>query len=245
MISRYKKILAALLLLSQAALATEEPNDRLSPAGRFLLKIMPTRIHLGPEAGILASRLTASPEYRALLTPVEARREFQAAPSFGVSAVFRWSHGFSLALAPRWESYGVETREGTVSFPDNPFPHTLQARTELSYLVLPVLAGMGWEGRRQHFRVQLGVYRASLDEGSVTWTVDGEEYGGRPPVDFEGGHTGWLVATQYGFRMGPGEVVLGVEAQRAFRTLLSGLEGEVRSQGGRVKLGYLWCVRGK
>jgi hypothetical protein len=241
------KGLAPLILLTHAALAAqgaEGTNDRLSPAGRFLEKLLPTRIHVGPEAGVLASRLTASSEYRALITPVETRRDVRAAPSYGVTAVFRWSHGFSLALAPRWESYGLETREGTVSFPDNPFPHTLKARTELSYLVLPLLAGMGWEGRRQHLRAQLGVYKATLDAGSVEWTVDDERYEGRPTVEIATEHTGWLFATEYGVRMGPGEMVLGVEAQRAFRSLMTGLEGAVRSQGGRVKLGYLWALRG-
>lgn len=220
-----------------AATAAAEPGPKPG-----LRRLLPLRLQIGPQIGMLGARLQSSREYRALLEPTEAREGAWKSLSWGAVLTARWNHGFSLTLAPRREAYGVETREQTVAFPDNPFPHTLAAKTRLDYMVWPVQAGMGWQGARQRFEVALGVYKASLVSADIRWIVDGEEYPNRPAVGAVGNHYGWLVSTGYGFRLGGGELLAGVEAQQGFESVLRGLEGEVRPRSWRALAAYLWTL---
>lgn len=236
MISPTRSFPACLLL---ASLLAGGPADAWDPD---LRRLLPRDILVGPEVGMLESRFSASPEYRSLIQPTAAGREFWTFPTWGLSATARWSHWFSLTVSPRRETYGMETREETVAFPGNPFPHELRARTEIAYNVWPIVAGMGLEGRRQHLRVQLGFYRAFYHEGDVQWIVDGEESGREPSVQFQEDFTGWSVGVDYGFRMGPGEWILGAEMQRGLETMMSGLEGSIKAQSSRIRMGYQWTV---
>lgn len=224
---------------SQAAGPSAAPG---AGPGGGLRRWIPDRFHIGPQIGLLGSRLRSSREYRALLEPTEVRDGAWKSISWGAVLAAHWHPGFSLALAPRREAYGVETRERTVAFPDNPFPHTLKADTRLEYMVWPLLAGMGWRGTRQRFEVAIGGYAASLIDSGIRWIVDGEEYPNRPAVEVVGDHSGWLVSTGYGFRLGQGEFVAALEAQQGFGSLLRGLEGEVRPRAVRAQVAYLWII---
>jgi hypothetical protein len=108
--------------------------------------------------------------------------------------------------------------------------------------VFPLLAGMGWYPGRQHFQVQLGVYRAFLDGGKTEWVADGEPYGGHPYVSIRESIDGWMMAVEYGFRFGPGEWNLGIEYQRAGESALDGLKGSVRPEAAQLHLAYAWIL---
>ena len=228
------KIAIAAAALSAAAQAQE---------GRSLLwALRPGQILVGPQIATTGARLQATREYAALIEPTPAARENWIAPSFGALVSLRWRRWFSLALAPRHESYGLSTREQVVSFPENPFPHTLKSTTELSYTVWPLFVGAGWFGRRQHVQALAGPYLAMLDESKVEWTVDGEPYRNMPPVEYRSSHSGWLLGLEYGLRLGPGELLLGVEAQPGSGPLMEGMQGSVRARVARANLAYAWSV---
>jgi hypothetical protein len=204
--------------------------------------LLPRQIQVGPQLGGMVSRLSMSGDYRALIRPAEAEEGNRLEPSWGGVLTARWGRWFTLTLAPRRESYRLATHEETVSFPDNPYPHTLQAATELDYNVWPLILGMGWFGMRQHVQMQIGVYRAYLDRGQVRWIVDGEHYGRLPGHSYRKSHDGLTMGAEYGFGMGPGKVVLGVEAQRGMGSLMDGLRGRVRTEASRIRLAYGWTL---
>lgn len=225
-----------------AAAPAPAPALALAPEGpRDFGRLMPRRLQAGVQIGLLGSRLQATPEYRALLAPAEARVEAWKSMSWGAVLTARWNHGFSLTVSPRRETYGIETREQTVAFPDNPFPHTLKSSTRLAYMVLPMQLGMGWQGPRQRFEVGLGIYGAWLLHSDIRWIVDGEEYANRPAASAVD-HNGWLVSTGYGFQLGSGEILVGLEAQQGLESLLGGMAGSVRSRSLRAQAAYLWTL---
>lgn len=230
---------ALLVLAFDRAQADPETGRRI---GAVLAPLLPRQILAGPQIGVTGSRFTASPEYRALVMPTAAPEESQLAPSWGGVVSARWSHWFSLTLAPHRETYKLATREETVSFPDNPFPHTLKSSTELEYNVWPISLGMGLFGRRQHFQVQLGVYGAILNHGEINWTVDGEPYSKVPSVLYRESQSGWFVGTEYGFRMGSGELLIGLETQRGRHSLLGGMDGALKARSSRAHMAYAWTV---
>ena len=186
---------------------------------------LPCEGNLGLHAGLQASRLKATSEFRSLIEPTPARRSVVdiAVARSGVS--LRWRPGFTLAFSPRRETFGLRTLEDTVSFQGNPYPHTLKARTELAYNVFPLMAGMGWFPGRQHFQAQLGVYRAFYDHGSLDWIADGEPYAGHPHGSIKSSIDGWMLAGEYGLRWGRGNLNLGIEYERAGESALDGLKG--------------------
>lgn len=194
------------------------------------------------QAGLQVSRLRATSEFRALLEPTPAEDRAWVSPWLGGDFSLRWRPGFTLAFSPRRETFGLRTIEDTVSFQGNPYPHTLKARTELAYNVLPLMAGMGWFPGRQHFQVQLGVYRAYYDHGGPEWIADGEPYGGHPGGSIKASIDGWMLAGEYGFRLGRGNLDLGIEYQRAGESALDGLKGSVRPEAIQLRLGYAWIL---
>lgn len=209
---------------------------------RILGKWLPIEATLGPQAGAQYSRLRATSEYRALIEPVPAQDDPWIAPAWGASFSLRWRSGFTLALAPRRESFGLRTVEDTVSFQGNPYPHALRARTKLSYDVLPLQAGWGWFPGKQRFQARLGAFAAFLDQGDIAWTVDGQPYSGHPRVQVKDSFGGWLAAAEYGRLLGPGAVNLGIEYQFSRESPLTGLKGSFRSDAVQVRLGYDWIV---
>lgn len=232
---------AGLGALALAASPTPADSGSLSSAASAWKWLGPTQIQVGPQFGFMGSRLKASAEYAALVTPTPESGEAFMAPSFGGLATARWSPGITLTLAPHRETYGVSTVEETVAFPDNPFPHTLKASTELSYNVWPILVGMGWFGSRQRFQVQLGAYAAFLQSQEIKWIVDGEPYGNKPNVEVRN-QSGWMLAMEYGVRVGPGDLLAGVESQRGSHSLMRGLRGSVKAESARAHLAYAWTV---
>lgn len=233
--------LAALLTLGMGGLgASATPAATVAWSG--LQRLAPREVEAGPLLGMAASRLTASSDYRALVRPTAAESEGHAAPSWGAILTARWSYGLSLTLAPRRETYGLKTREETVSFPDNPFPHTLKADTRLSYNVYPLLVGWGWQGARHGFRVQAGGYYAFREGESIRWIVDGEPYPNLPGHQVASTVSGWMVATEYGIRLGPGTLLAGLEAQRGAESLIKGLRGTLRSEAAQARLAYAWTL---
>lgn len=238
-LSRTTLSLALLVMAFDGAHADPETGRRI---GAALAPLLPRQILVGPQIGVTGSRFTASPEYRALVMPTSAPDESQLAPGWGAVASARWSHWFSLTLAPHREIYRLATREETVSFPDNPFPHTLKASTELEYNVWPISLGMGLFGSRQHFQVRLGVYGAYLNHGQINWMVDGEPYANVPPVHYRESQSGWFVGTEYGFRLGAGELLVGVETQRGRHSLLGGMDGALKARSSRAHMAFIWTV---
>lgn len=233
--------LAVLLTLGMG-----EPGASATPAVTMawsgLQKLAPREVEAGPLLGMAASRLMASSDYRALVRPTEAESEGHAAPSWGAILTARWSYGLTLTLAPRRETYGIKTREETVSFPDNPFPHTLRADTRLSYNVYPLLAGWEWQRARHGFRAQAGGYYAFREGESIRWIVDGETYPNLPGHRVASTVTGWMVATEYAIRLGPGTLLAGLEAQRGAESLIKGLRGTLRSEAAQARLAYVWTL---
>ncbi|MEO7777427.1 MAG: hypothetical protein ABIY63_07845 [Fibrobacteria bacterium] len=205
-------------------------------------RLLPRQILAGPQVGVMGSRFIASADYRSLVEPTPAKRDGGAALSMGVVATARWSHWFSLSVAPHRETYAMETRERTVAFPDNPFPHTLRASTNLTYNVWPILFGIGWFTPRQHFQFQLGTYKALLDEAHIRWTVDGSDYPNMPPLSFAESISGMSFGSEYGFRLGSGNLVIGAETQREFQSMMEGMEGSIKARSIRLHLDYVWNV---
>ena len=177
-----------------------------------------------------------------MLEPTPAEDRAWVSPWLGGDFSLRWRPGFTLAFSPRRETFGLRTVEDTVSFQGNPYPHTLKARTELAYNVFPLMAGMGWFPGRQHFQVQLGVYRAYYDHGNLEWIADGEPYAGHPGASIKSSIDGWMLAGEYGLRWGRGSLDLGIEYQRAGESALEGLQGSVRPEAIQLRLGYAWIL---
>lgn len=203
---------------------------------------LPEQALLGPQAGIQAMRFRASEDYRALIEPVPAESRPWTRLSWGADFSVRWRPGLILSLSPRRETYGLRTVEDTVSFRGNPYPHSLEARTELTYNVWPILAGFGWFSGGRHAQARLGWYRAYFDAGGVDWTVDGSRYSGTPRAPVRKSFDGWMLVVEYGFRWGPGELSLGVESMRAFDSVFDGLRGSLRPEAAQVRLGYAWTL---
>jgi hypothetical protein len=243
----FKQVLRLVILVICAAkVNAQTDSDSLTQKSIIdYQKYRPQQLLIGLQGGVMGSRLSASPAYNALIRPTTPNGDPWLASSFGVMITTRWKTGISLSLAPRKEYYGVKTQEQTVSFPDNPFPHTLKATTELSYNIWPLLLGMGWFTSRQHFQAQIGTYVGFLDQAHVKWTVDGEPYANTPTVQFRDTPTGWLLGTEYGLRWGKGEMLIGVDTQHGTRSLASGLAGSIRAESARVHLAYLWTLMQK
>ncbi len=204
---------------------------------------LPVQFLFGPHIGVTASKFITSPDYEALIKPAPAQADMDISSSFGAMVSARWKHGITLTLAPRREVYGLKTQEQTVSFPGNPFPHTLKSNTELSYTIWPLLLGMGWYSQVQHFQVQIGVFRAALDRGDVAWTVDSEPYDNRPYVEYRSTHSGRLLGLEYGHQLGGGEVFMGLDTKREPQSLMSGLRGSITAESMHMHLGYAWSVK--
>lgn len=207
----------------------------------LLSRWIPSGVLVGPHVGVGASRLRATTEYSRLVEPTAGEGAWKSL-SWGGSLTVRWPSGFSLTTAPRRESFGLSTREETVAFSGNPFPHTLRSRTELSYNLYPLLAGLGWFTARHHVQAQAGAYVALLESSKLEWTVDGERYSQRPQVGFKEKITGWMLAAEYGYRLGKGELVVGIESHRAGRSAMDGLSGSIRPEAAQVRLSYLWAL---
>jgi hypothetical protein len=243
-LSAGRLILFRLVLPLAAALGAQAQNGTAAFAGphAFLARLAPREIQAGPQLGLSVSRFRASSEYGALIRPTPAEGEPRLAPVPGAVLTARWNGGISLTVAPRRERFGVRTRERTVSFPDNPFPHTLKSNTELTYNVWPVWLGMGWFAKRQHAQMQIGAYRAFLDEVEMEWIVDGEPFPNRPQVNLRQTYSGWMLGFEYGFRMGAGELTLGLETQHALDSMMEGLSGSIKAESAQVRLAYLWSL---
>jgi hypothetical protein len=211
----------------------------------FFSRFLPRSLAIGPQAGFTGARFRSSREYAAYTEPTPASQQAWTAPSYGILATIRWNNGATLSLAPRHETYGISTREETVSFKDNPFPHTLRASTELTYNVWPLLLGWGWFGGRQHAQLQVGRYVAFIDDIRTEWTVDGEKYGNVPHVVVKSSHSGWLLGTEYGYRLGAGEVLMGMEVQQSSESIMAGLDGEIIANTVRIQVAYLWTLAGR
>ena len=231
---------AAVPVVPAAAQAADQPMP--NPLGALWARFAPRQILAGPQAGVSTTRFRTSPEYGALLKPTPVERKAGMSPSFGAVITARWASGISLTVAPRREIHGLATQERDVSFPDNPFPHTLESRTELEYNVWPVLLGMGWTNGRHRAQAQAGAYTAFLDHADMEWRVDGEAYPNRPQVEILQEYNGWMLGIEYGVRLGPGELVLGLESQRASRSIMEGLKGSVRTESAQMRAAYLWTL---
>lgn len=203
---------------------------------------LPCEGSIGPMLGVQTTRLRATSEYRSLVEPVPSEDGPWVSPAVGAEFSVRWRQGFTLAFTPRRETYGLRTVEDTVSFQGSPYPHTLKASTELAYNVYPLMAGMGWYPGRQHFQVQLGVFRALFDHGKVEWIADGESYSGHPAPFIRESFDGWMAAAEYGFRFGPGEWDLGIEYRRAGESAMDWLKGSLRPEAAQVHLAYAWIL---
>ncbi len=248
------KTLAALLIVgsclsafAQDAGDSSSSKDESSPSTpspkiHFASGLIPNELQAGLQVGWQASRFHATSDYRSLIEPTAAEEGPFQAMSWGVVVSARWRSGFSLSLAPRSETYGERTQEETVTFAGNPFPHQLKSNTELHYTVWPLLAGMGWFTSRQHVQVQLGPYTALYNYGSVVWTVDGEPYGGRPNPIIRESVGGWMLTTEYGYRVGRGELVVGLETQRADESAMEGMRGAIKPEGAMVRVGYAYSL---
>lgn len=238
----------ALIVLSVLAAlsAPDSRADETSAAGAgfsgAVAAMLPREIQLGPQAGLALSTLRTSSEYGALVKPTPAERGSRWRPNPGLVLAARWPRGISLAIAPRRAAYGVRTREETVSFAGNPFPHTLKSNTELEYNVWPLIFGMGWFTSRQHLQMQIGAYMAMLEHADVGWTVDGEPYANGPSVQVRDSFNGWMLGTEYGYRIGPGELVVGVQAERGFDTMMDGLNGSITAESAQVRAAYMWTL---
>ena len=226
---------------SAKASASRDILPRDEAPWNFPKHVLPSAILAGPQAGVQASRLRATTEYRDFIEPTPGRGAWTS-PSWGAVVTVRWRNGFSLTASPCRETYGLATREDTVSFAGNPFPHTLSSRTELSYNLWPLLAGMGWSTRSQRVQAQAGPYIAYLERAESEWTVDGEGYANRPAVAYAESLSGWMLAFEYGYRLGNGEIVLGLETHRASNSAMDGLEGTIRPEAAQARLGFLWTV---
>jgi hypothetical protein len=240
----YRSLCSALLFLAACpvpgARADEPPKAEASKARAAIAALLPREIQLGPQAGLALSTLRTSGEYGSFVKPTAADRDPGLGPDFGVVLAARWNHGITLAIAPHRATYRVHTREETVSFAGNPFPHTLKSNTELSYNVWPLILGMGWFTGRQHIQMQIGAYKALLEHADMGWTVDGEPYSNGPQVHVRESFNGWMLGTEYGYRLGSGELVMGVEAGRGFDTMMDGLKGSITAESAQVRVGYLW-----
>lgn len=231
---------AAVPVVPAATQAADKPMP--GSLGALWARLAPRHILAGPQAGMSATRFRTSPEYGALLKPTPVERKAGMSPSFGAAITARWASGISLTVAPRREVHGLATVERDVSFPDNPFPHTLESRTELEYNVWPVLLGMGWTNGRHRAQAHAGAYTAFLDHAEMEWKVDGETYPNRPQVEILEKYNGWMLGLEYGVRLGPGELVLGLESQRASRSIMTGLKGSVRTESAQMRAAYLWTL---
>lgn len=207
----------------------------------FPKHLLPNAILAGPQAGVQASRLRATSEYGQLIEPTSGKGAWTS-PSWGAALALRWRNGFSLTASPRREIFGLATREETVSFSGNPFPHTLSSRTEISYNLWPLLAGMAWATPRQRLQAQAGAYLAYLEKGEVEWTVDGDPYGNRPIARFTEDFSGWMVSIDYGYRVGKGELIFGLETHRASKSVATGLDGSIRPEAAQARVAYLWTL---
>jgi hypothetical protein len=232
-----------LIIFSTASTVNSAPDSGGFPGINLLHKLMPSQFLVGPQLGMTSSKFMASSEYDALIRPTPSEKDFSQAPSFGLLLSARWKTGITLTVAPRRESHRLDTKKATVSFPGNPFPHTLKATTSFDYNVFPVMIGMGWFTHRQHFQVQLGTYAAFLDQGQVDWIVDGQPYSNTPIVQNRWTQTGFLMGTEYGFTLGAGELNIGIEASRQFHSMVGGLSGTLKVASARFQLAYLWWLK--
>jgi len=242
---RWSIVRLALVLFFAACVAHAEEAGDAPKAPSRAARLLPRQLLVGPHFGYTGSRFKVSKDFAALIEPTPVERDAWFSPSYGLMIAARWKSGFTLALAPRRESYGVDTREETVSFPDNPFPHTLKASTEVGYNIWPLLLGYGWFAPRQHVQLQCGPYGAFLDESHIDWTVDDQPYAGRPNPEVRDTQSGWIAAIEYGFRIGPGELMLGAEAQRQNHSMMGGLKGSVKAESARASLTYGWILMGR
>jgi hypothetical protein len=231
----------ACLGFSGAALGEQTDTANSYPV-RIQSAWFPCEVGLGLRIGAQASHLRATSEFRSLAEPVPAEKGPWVSPSYGAVLSLRWRPGFTLAFSPRSETFGLRTVEDTVSFSGNPYPHALKARTELAYKVFPLMAGMGWFTGRRHFQVQLGVFRAFLDHGKLEWIADGEPYAGHPPAPPRDSFDGWMLAAEYGFHWGPGDLNLGMEYQRAGESALDGVKGMLQPEAAQLHLAYAWSL---
>lgn len=76
----------------------------------------------------------------------------------------------------------------------------------------------------------------------MEWTVDGEAYPNRPQVLILEKYNGWMLGIEYGVRLGPGELVLGLESRLASRSIMEGLKGAVRTESAQLRATYLWTL---
>jgi hypothetical protein len=231
---------AAVPVVPAATQAADKPIP--NPFAALWARFAPRQILAGPQAGMSTTRFRTSPEYGALLKPTPVERKAGMSPSFGAEITARWASGITLTVSPRREIHGLATEKRDVSFPDNPFPHTLESRTQLEYNVWPVLLGMGWTNGRHRAQAQAGAYTAFLDHAEMEWRVDGEAYPNRPQVEILDEYHGWMLGIEYGVRLGPGELVLGLESQRASRSIMTGLQGSVRTESAQMRATYLWTL---
>ncbi len=206
---------------------------------------LPNRLQLGVNVGITASRMKATGDYAQAMAPAPAKKDAWIDPGLGFMASLRWGPWFTLSVHPHNEAFGMNTREGQVSFPGNPFPHTVKASTRVSYNVFPIAAGLNWSGKRANASLQLGVYKAFLDDNTIEWTSDDEPYDGHPKqLPLSADENGWLFGLDYGWRLGPGDISLGFQTRRSFRSLGKQWSGSLHALPARLSLGYAWTALG-
>jgi hypothetical protein len=238
-----RRALSALALAFLSA-AAPRAEDAALPLPRFskLAFLLPKSILAGGHLGVTGSHLHAEGDYSQVSEPTQAIGSAWLSPSFGALISARWNAGITLTFAPRIESYGVETREETVSFSGNPFPHTLKSSTRLDYRVFPLLLGIGVFPGRHHLQFQAGTYYAALDKYSNEWTVDGQPYPNAPKPHVNWTQSGWILAMEYGVRMGSGEMLLGAEMQGQSGSFLQGMNGSIKARSERLSAAYAWTI---
>jgi len=203
-------------------------------------KLKPAELWLGPEIGMARSHLETSQEVAALLTPTPESAPNSVSPVFGGSVQAVWARHFSLTLAARREIFSLTTSESSVSFPNNPFPHTLSSRTRLTYNVWPVLMGLHLGSPRHSWVLQAGLYRAYLDDATLSWTVDGEPYSHTPDPQFRRRENGYFFATEFSSQWGRGQWKVGISSRRTQESLTEGWRGRLDMEAAQIILGYRW-----
>ncbi len=228
------------LMLWLAPIALVSLSWGQSPQPTLAQRLMPQSIWVGPEAGVSRTHITTTAELSAILMPIPGTDPVSIDPIFGISARAVWLGHLSLSVAMHKEAMEISTPEGMVSFPNNPFPHTLSSRTSLSYNVYPVTIGFSMGTPRHAFSLHAGYYWAFLDQADVQWTVDGDPYPTTRPAHFRSREEGYSLATEFTSQWGNGQWVVSLASRRNAHSLTEYWRGNMNIESGHVLVGYRW-----
>jgi hypothetical protein len=95
---------------------------------------------------------------------------------------------------------------------------------------------------RRHLQFQAGTYFASLDRYGNEWTADGKPYANAPRPEIDWTQSGWMLAMEYGLRIGSGEMLFGAEMQGQSESFLKGMGGSIKARSERLSLAYAWTL---